>query len=144
MNKRDELQELAYRLRKDREARPHDNRSPVRDDALADIEFVRDALLEAGLVSPPLIRAGRSDKYGQVYVERIGNTGFSDPDEPVALIRAQDRLAHHLMCEYLQRSSAIGVPREQWQSVARQAHLFFNWQEENPDKVRTPGTTGKE
>lgn len=141
VNKEDQqLQELAYALRKDREERPYDNRSPVRDDARADVEFVRETLLEMGLLSPPLIRAGRSDKYGQVYVEHIGNSGFPDPDEPIALIRAQDRLAHLLMVHYLQLSAGPTIPPEQWKSVARQAHLFFNWQDVNQDKVRTPGT----
>lgn len=141
VNREDELQKLAYALRKDREARGYDNRSPVRNDALMDVEFVLNALMEAGLVSPALIRAGRSNKYGQVYVERIGNTGFSDPDEPVALIRAQDRLAHTVMVYYLQLSAAASVPPGQFESVARQVHLFMNWQEANRDKVRTPGTT---
>lgn len=141
VNEEDQLlQELAYALRRGREQRPYDNRSPARDDARADVEFVREALLEAGLVSPPLVRAGYSDKYGQVYVERIGNTGFPDPDEPVAVIRGQDRLAHTLMAHYLQLSTGEGVPSGQWESVARQVHRFFTWQQENPDKVRTPGT----
>lgn len=130
----DELEKVALRL-----SLAH----PVRNDALAEVEFVLDALLEAGLVSPSLIRAGHSDKYGQVYVERVGNTGFSDPEEPVALIRAQDDLALKVMVLYLQLSAAGGVPQEQFESVARQVHCFTNWQEANRDKVRTPGTTGR-
>jgi hypothetical protein len=138
------LQGISYALRKDREARSYDNRSPIRDDALADVEFVREALLEAGLVSPPLIRAGWSDKYGQVYVERIGNTGFPDANEPVALMRAQDRLTHRLMVYYHALSAEAHVPSAQMESVERQVHGFINWQEANRDKVRTPGATGKE
>jgi hypothetical protein len=86
-----------------------------------------------------LVRAGRSDKYGQVWVERVGSTGFPDPDEPVALMRAQDRLAHRLMQLYLSLSVTAGVPREQIESVRRQITAFREWREANRDKVRTPG-----
>lgn len=48
VNEEDQLQELAHALRKDREERPYDNRSPVRDDVRADVEFVRETLLKMG------------------------------------------------------------------------------------------------
>lgn len=91
-----------------------------------------------------LIRAGYSDKYGQVYVERIGNTGFPDPDEPVALMRAQDRLTHRLMVYYHALSVEAHVPTKQWESVARQVYRFIDWQERNREKLRTPGTVKDE
>jgi hypothetical protein len=76
-----------------------------------------------------MIRAGSSDKYGQVYVERVGNTGFPDPDEPVALLRAQDR--HAL--------AAMATPDAQRQSVATQVYRFQEFRIAHPEKLRTPG-----
>ena len=87
------------------------------------------------------IRSGRSDKYGQVYVERIGNTGFDDPTEPVALLRAQDVLALPIMQEYLRRTTADpDIPASQVASVRRQVEAFERWRLEHPERVRKPGT----
>jgi hypothetical protein len=87
------------------------------------------------------LRAGLSDKYGQVYVERVGNTGFSDPTEPVAVFRAQDRLALAVLHAYLGELRADpAVPVSQIESVERQAAAFEEWRREHPEKVRTPGT----
>lgn len=91
----------------------------------------------AGMAERDIITAGRSDKYGQVYVERVGNTGFSDPDEPIALLRAQDKYAEHVLAVYKALVDADPeVPAEQKQSVAEQVARFqaFGGQR------RTPGT----
>lgn len=88
-----------------------------------------------------MIEAGRSDKYGQVHVERIGNTGFDDPTEPIALFRAQDKLALKSLRDYLRR--CIGdpdVPAAQITSVCAQVEAFERYQREHPDRVRKPGT----
>jgi hypothetical protein len=87
------------------------------------------------------ITAGRSDKYGQVYVERIGNTGFDDPNEPVGLFRAQDNYALTILESYLAILEIDEeVPVAQIESVRRQIEAFHQWREDNPEKIRTPGT----
>lgn len=102
-------------------------------------EYVGRILSEAEALSEP-ITAGRSDKYGQVYVERIGNTGFPDPDEPVALLRAQDRLAYRAMLFYQDLiNSDPDVSAEQRDSVSRQVARFHVFQACHPNRVRTPG-----
>lgn len=88
-----------------------------------------------------LIKAGRSDKYGQVYVERMGSSGFSDPGEPVAVLRAEDVHAWRAMQFY--KSLIDGDPKvgsEQRQSVARQVYAFQLWQIDHPHRVRIPGS----
>jgi len=93
--------------------------------------------------APPasdLVRAGYSDKYGQVYVERIGNTGFPDPDEPVALLRAQDKLAQKAIAFYHRLSASHRVTPEQRESVTRQVERFAAWAKANPTKMRLPGS----
>lgn len=85
--------------------------------------------------------AGTSDKYGRVYTERLGNTGFDDKDEPVALFRAQDRHSVSVLSLYL--SCLMGdkdAPHEHIEGVRRQLARFLNWRDVNPTKVRTPGT----
>ena len=87
------------------------------------------------------MRSGRSDKYGQVYVERIGSTGFDDPTEPVALLRAQDEKALGVMEGYLCELEADPrVPDEQVMSVRRQVEKFRQWRADHPERVRVPGT----
>lgn len=86
------------------------------------------------------IRAGRSDKYGQVYVERIGNTGFDDPDEPVALLRAQDEHAYRAMLYYLRLNDEDPeVPAAQAESVRRQVEAFERFRRKDPERIRKPG-----
>lgn len=90
----------------------------------------------------PII-SGRSDKYGQVYVEKVGHTGFDDAEEPVALFRAQDKYALWIMKEYLRALEADShVSAEQLDSVRRQIKAFETWSDANPEKLRTPGFVG--
>lgn len=89
-----------------------------------------------------IIPAGISDKYGQVYVEKTGNTGFNDQSEPVALFRAQDVYAYVALENYhalLEIDDKI--PAEQIESVERQIEAFRNWRIEHTDQLRLPGTT---
>jgi hypothetical protein len=96
-------------------------------------------------VKSDLIRAGYSDKYGQVYVERVGNTGFPDADEPVALLRAQDRLAQKAIAFYYRlTANHHRVTPEQLASVARQVQRFVAWSQANPTKMRLPGEEPRE
>jgi hypothetical protein len=84
--------------------------------------------------------AGQSDKYGQVYVERVGNTGFDDPAEPVALLRAQDDLAYEAMLVYLRLNDEDAeVSAAQAESVRRQVEAFERFRHAHPDRVRKPG-----
>jgi hypothetical protein len=89
-----------------------------------------------------VIVAGKSDKYGQVYVERVGNTGFDDPNEPIGLIRAQDEYALQLMKLYLNMlQQDPEVPALQMSSVEKQINAMEIWRAQNPYKIRVPGTT---
>lgn len=89
-----------------------------------------------------MIIAGYSSKYGQIYVERTGNTGFdADLHEPIALHRSQDQHSVAVMEFYLSRLRADpAVPPQQIASVERQLQLMREWRAEHPERVRTPGT----
>lgn len=88
------------------------------------------------------IPAGRSDKYGDVSVERTGAHGFPDQEEPVALFRAADFYSLGILRSYLQALEGDhGVPAEQRESVRRQIAAFEDWRAANDDKIRLPGTT---
>lgn len=86
------------------------------------------------------IPAGTSDKYGQVYVERIGNTGFDDLAEPVSLLRAQDEHAYQAMLVYLRLNDEDReVSASQAESVRRQVEAFERFRHRHPDRIRKPG-----
>lgn len=90
------------------------------------------------------VRAGVSDKYGHVYVERVGQTGFPARDEPVALFRASDFYSLGILRHYLQALEGDGgVPAEQRESVRRQVQAFVDWRLANDDQIRLPGTTAR-
>lgn len=89
-----------------------------------------------------LLRAGVSNKYGTVFVERVGRTGFDDVTEPVALLRAQDKHALACLAGYLLAlREDPAVPAEQVQSVTRQVMAFARWRAVNG--VRTPGAPAR-
>lgn len=91
----------------------------------------------------PVHRAGTSDKYGAVYVERVSRP-FCDPDEPIAVIRGADRFSAHVMPHYLGLLLADPhVPAAQVASVTRQVQRFTAWQAANAPSVRTPGTPAR-
>jgi hypothetical protein len=92
-----------------------------------------------------LYHAGVSDKYGNVYVEKVGNlNGFDDQTEPVVVLRARDDLAMQAMVHYLQLCMGTdGVPARQVESVKRQVTRFSKWRKFNPKKMRLPGTRPK-
>jgi hypothetical protein len=82
-----------------------------------------------------------SDKYGEVYVQRTFNTTFPDPEEPVALLRAQDQWSLRILEVYLDTLRVDDrVPLEYRRSVERQVEAFRQWRDENPDLLRVPGT----
>lgn len=89
-----------------------------------------------------MIQAGHSGKYGQVWVERSGSTGFdASLREPIALHRAQDEHAVAVMEFYLRRLMADPtVPMKQVSSVQHQLTLMREWRAAHPERVHTPGT----
>lgn len=88
-----------------------------------------------------MIPAGFSDKYGHVFVERVGRTGFDDTEEPVALLRAQDEHAVAVLEYYMLRLKADRrVTQAQVESVQRQLRNFLGWRIEHPGRVRVPGS----
>lgn len=90
----------------------------------------------------PTIQAGYSDKYGHVFVERVGNTGFDDPEEPIALFRAQDVYSIDVLKYYLEVLNVTDlIPLSQIASVKSQLENFKRWHADNPDRIRIPGTS---
>lgn len=91
-----------------------------------------------------LYHAGVSDKYGNVYVEKVGG-GFDDRTEPVALLRARDDLAIQALVYYRSLNEGTdGVPERQVKSVQRQVRRFSRWRKYNSPKLRLPGARGQE
>jgi hypothetical protein len=87
-----------------------------------------------------LFHAGVSDKYGNVYVEKVGG-GFDDPAEPVALLRARDNLAMRAMVYYKALCNQTpGVVERQVKSVERQVSHFSRWRYHHRTKLRLPGS----
>jgi hypothetical protein len=87
----------------------------------------------------PCLRPGCSHVI-QRAVTSVGNTGFPDPDEPVALLRAQDKLAQKAIAFYHRLSASHRVTPEQRESVTRQVERFAAWAKANPTKMRLPGS----
>lgn len=112
--------------------------------ANAGLAALPDTAARPRLAPEVLLAAGVSNKYGQVHVERIGQTGFDDPAEPVALLRAQDEHALPVLAAYLLRlREDPAVPVAQVESVTRQVMAFARWRAANPGGVRTPGAPAR-
>lgn len=71
-------------------------------------------------------------KYGDIDIEGIPD------DEPVFVIRAQDAVAVQTINQYADNATRNGSPSEHHSSARRQAARFKEWQDANPDKVKTP------
>lgn len=80
---------------------------------------------------------GFSDKYGYVATTRHGPSGPIGEDEPVALFRAQDRLAVEMLEQYRRRCVEEGCHPDHVSSIETQIDNFLAWQERN--STRTPG-----
>lgn len=72
--------------------------------------------------------------------EAIGSAqGLKFPiDEPVFLIRAQDKLAPQAVANYLSMSQANGVNPDQLELVARTVNDIKVFQRDHADKVKLP------
>ena len=74
-------------------------------------------------------------KYGRITTER----GDIPDDEPVFLIRAQDRVAVALLDRYAMLAEAAGSPPRHLTGTREAIERFVAWQSEHPDRVKTPG-----
>jgi hypothetical protein len=77
---------------------------------------------------------GYDRKYGKVTTEH----GDIPDDEPVIVFRARDRLVLPVLGAYLELCKHEGSPQRHLDTITRNIHTFADWQEANPDKVRTP------
>lgn len=82
-------------------------------------------------------------KYGQVTVEHEPGTSLNGTDEPVFVLRAQDKLAVQTIARY--RNFAAQIEEEESQRseefftvLDNVLEAFTDWQRENADKVKLP------
>lgn len=71
-------------------------------------------------------------KYGDIDIEGIPD------DEPVFVIRAKDEVSVQTLNQYADNATRNGSPSEHHASVRRRAAEFQEWQDANPDLVKTP------
>ncbi len=72
------------------------------------------------------------NKYGEIEIEGI------PADEPVFVLRAQDRLSTPILIRY-QNMATVGECSDEFIKGIDQAFSnFADWQIENKDKVKTP------
>lgn len=61
------------------------------------------------------------------------------PDsEPIFILRAQDKLAIHVIQEYAAMADEVGIPATFVEDVEDDVMAFTMWQKENPDRVKYP------
>ncbi len=77
---------------------------------------------------------GFDGKYGRVTTEH----GDIPDDEPVIVFRARDIRTRGVLAHYLRLCDEGGSPVRHLRLVAETMARFIRWQEDNPDKVRTP------
>ena len=77
---------------------------------------------------------GTDRKYGRVTTEH----GDISDDEPVMVFRARDKLLAPLISEYYNRCKEAGSPQRHLMLIEQNYTLVADWQEANPDKLKTP------
>jgi hypothetical protein len=77
-----------------------------------------------------------SSKYGKVTLER----GSIPEDEPVFVLRSQDKLAPRLLEYYEMMCKAQGATETQVEAVVRAGEGMRAWQVEHHDRVKLPDT----
>jgi hypothetical protein len=77
---------------------------------------------------------GFSSKYGKVTTEH----GDIPDDEPVIVFRARDEKTCPLISHYYNQCLDGGSPGRHLELIEATYTRFADWQEANPDKVRTP------
>jgi hypothetical protein len=77
---------------------------------------------------------GYDGKYGQVTTEH----GHIPDDEPVIVIRARDRNACPVISAYHDLCERNGSPQFHLDLIEQTYTRFADWQEANPELVRTP------
>ena len=79
---------------------------------------------------------GYDGKYGQVTTERKE----IPEDEPVIVLRAQDRYMLAALRSYWQACTEGGAGEEHLAAVAETRERVIRWQRANPGKVKVPDT----
>ena len=59
-------------------------------------------------------------------------------DEPVFVLRAQDKLAVFAISKYYQKSVAEGCDKKHILEIEKIYNDFFKWRRNNPDKIKLP------
>lgn len=77
---------------------------------------------------------GFDRKYGRVTTEH----GDIPDDEPVIVFRGRDRLLVAVLDEYVRQCAAAGSPQRHVDIVQTSREKIRQWQQDNPDRVRTP------
>jgi hypothetical protein len=77
---------------------------------------------------------GFDRKYGKVTTEH----GVIPDDEPVIVIRARDALSCPAISAYHELCAKKGSPQRHLTIIESTYAAFADWQEANPEKVRTP------
>jgi hypothetical protein len=77
---------------------------------------------------------GFDPKYGTVTTEH----GDIPADEPVIVFRARDLTTAKLLSCYLMLCARAGSPDRHLSLIISTLRTFTDWQQANPDKVRTP------
>jgi hypothetical protein len=75
-------------------------------------------------------------KYGKITTER----GSIPDDEPVFLLRAQDRLSVQAIEAYMRLCQVNGCPSPHLEALDEVFLAFVNWQGQHPRRVKIPGT----
>jgi len=63
--------------------------------------------------------------------------GMSE-DEPVFVLRAQDKVAPATVLTWALMAELVGAPREKCWGATSQARAMEDWRENNSDKVKVP------
>lgn len=70
-------------------------------------------------------------KYGEVTTER----GTIGTDEPVFVLRAQDKLSHYVIEAYRQMAQEAGSPQRHLDNIEAAFQQFVSWQAVNFTKI---------
>lgn len=76
----------------------------------------------------------KDKKYGQVTLQYKA----LPPDEPVFVLRGQDRATPNTIRRWAIEAEAIGADRETVAEAEHVAGLIEAWQQANPDRVKVP------
>ena len=77
---------------------------------------------------------GRDPKYGEVTTKK----GSIPRDEPVFVLRAQDRAALPTLRHYENECRVLGAGEDHYSAITNVIEKFQKFADDNPDKIKTP------